>query len=203
MVPPPPRRIACRLTTTYAGFSAESVLLEALYKRGCALRLVGSDLHAGDGLLMFWSHEPVAPWQAPEWIEQMRRSLRPNQFLRMIENRFVTSESTFIDMAWWDRCTDPKVTPVAADRMLAIYVGVDASVKRDSRAIVWVTWDRKLKKVRLVGHRIFQPSASEPLDFEATIEATLLDLRQRFRVRKVLFDPYQMHAVAQRLQRSR
>src|SRR5262249_24353957 len=86
MVPPATRRIACRLTTTYAGFSAESVVLEALYQRGCALRLVGSDLHAGAGLLMFWSHEPIAPWQTPEWIEQMRRSLRPNQFLRMIEN---------------------------------------------------------------------------------------------------------------------
>jgi hypothetical protein len=30
------------------------------------------------------------------------RSLRPNQFLRMIKNAFVTSEATFIDMAAWD-----------------------------------------------------------------------------------------------------
>jgi hypothetical protein len=34
MVPPPTRKIACRLTTTYAGFSDESELLEGLYKRG-------------------------------------------------------------------------------------------------------------------------------------------------------------------------
>jgi hypothetical protein len=34
MVPPPTRKIACRLTVTYAGFTGESVLLEALYKRG-------------------------------------------------------------------------------------------------------------------------------------------------------------------------
>src|SRR5262249_8464747 len=87
MVPPPTRKIACRLTPTYAGFAPESTLLEALYKRGCALPLVGPDLYAGDGLLMFWTHEPIAPWQDQQWIEQMRRSLRPNQFLRMIENR--------------------------------------------------------------------------------------------------------------------
>ena len=34
LVPPPTRRIACRLTVTYAGFEGESVLLEELYKRG-------------------------------------------------------------------------------------------------------------------------------------------------------------------------
>lgn len=85
-VPPPTRRIACRLVTTYAGFSGESDLLEELYQRGLALPRVGPDLYAGDGLLMYWTHTPQAPWQTPEWVEQMRRSLRPNQYLRMIEN---------------------------------------------------------------------------------------------------------------------
>jgi len=51
---------------------------------------------------------------------------------------------------------------------------------------IWHTIERK---VRLVFHRVFQPSEHAPLDFEATVEATLLDLQCRFRVRKVLFDP--------------
>ena len=68
MVPPPTRAIACRLTVTYAGFSGESVLLENLYKRGLQQPLIGSDLHAGDGMLMFWSHAPVAPWQTDAWL---------------------------------------------------------------------------------------------------------------------------------------
>ena len=42
MVPPPTRKIACRLTVTYAGFTGESVLLEELHKRGFALPEVGS-----------------------------------------------------------------------------------------------------------------------------------------------------------------
>jgi phage terminase large subunit-like protein len=50
-----------------------------------------------------------------------------------------------------------------------------------------------------VTHRVFQPNPDEPLNFEATIERTLLELRQRFNLRKVLFDPWQMQAVAQRL----
>ncbi len=201
MVPPPTRQIACRLTVTYAGFEGESVLLEELHKRGMNQPAVGHSLRAGDGLLMAWHTEPIAPWQTESWLAQMRRSLRPNQFLRMIQNVFVTSEATFIDMAAWDACVDPAATPAVSDKELPIYVGVDASVKHDSTAIVAVTWDKEAQKVRLVFHRVFQPSPTEPLDFEGAIENTITDLAQRFRVRKVLFDPFQMAATSQRLAR--
>lgn len=201
LVPPPTRKVTCRLTVTYAGFEGEGELLYELYQRGLAQPQVGKDLHAGDGLLMFWSHEPIAPWQTQAWLREMRRSLRPNQYLRMIENRFVTTESSFIDLSWWDACTDARAKPIVQDRQLSVWVGVDASVKRDSTAIVAVTWDRTAKQVRLVNHRIFQPSPDQPLDFELCIEHTLLALKQRFNLRMVYFDPYQMQASAQRLKR--
>jgi phage terminase large subunit-like protein len=202
MVPSPVRKISARLITTYAGFEGESVLLEELYKRGLAQRQVGDVLHAGDGLLMFWSHVPVAPWQDERWLSDMRRTLRPNQYLRMIENRFVTTESSFVDMAWWDACVEHGMTPTLIAPALPVWVGVDASVKRDSTAIVVVTFNKDAQKVVLVLHRIFQPSVKEPLDFEATIERALRDLVRRFAVRGVFYDPYQMVAVAQRLQQA-
>jgi phage terminase large subunit-like protein len=199
MVPPPTRKITCRLTVTYAGFSGESVLLEELYKRGMAQPQVAPGLHGGDGLLMAWHHDPIAPWQTEAWLAEMRRSLRPNQFLRMIENRFVTSESSFVDIEKWDACTDSDTKPIVIDKELPVFIGVDASVKHDSTAIVAVTMIDQ--RVRLVTHRVFQPSPAEPLDFEAAIEETLIDLCQRFKVMKILFDPYQMQATAQRLQK--
>ena len=73
MTPPPTRKIACRVTVTYAGYEGESVLLEELYRRGLQQPLVGEDLYAGDGLLMFWSHKPIAPWQDDAWLAKMRR----------------------------------------------------------------------------------------------------------------------------------
>jgi hypothetical protein len=202
MIPPPTRKIACRLTVTYAGFEGESTLLQTLYKRGLAQPQVGPSLYAGDGLLMAWHHEPVAPWQTEAWLAEMRRSLRPNQYLRMIENRFVGSEAAFVPMAAWDRCVNPSLGATVGNRALPIYVGVDASVKHDSSAVVATSWDERAQQVRLVFHRVFQPSPQDPLDFESTIEQTLLDLHQRFNVAKVLFDPYQMQATAQRLTRA-
>jgi hypothetical protein len=106
---------------------------------GGAQQQIGTDLRAGDGILMFWSHTPIAPWQNERWLAEMRRSLRPAQYLRMIECRFVTSESSFVDMAAWDRCVDPRLGHAVSDRDLPIWVGVDASIKRDSTAIVAVT----------------------------------------------------------------
>jgi phage terminase large subunit-like protein len=203
MVPSPVRKISCRLVVTYAGFSGESVLLEELQKRGQAQPEVAPSLHAGDGLLLAWHTKPIAPWQTESWLTQMRQALRPNQFLRMITNTFVTSESTFIDMDAWDACVDPNAQPMFADQALPVWIGIDASVKHDSTAIVAVTWDQGVQKLRLIWHRTFQPTPTEPLDFEAAIEGTLTDLAQRFRVRKVLFDPFQMAATAQRLARAR
>jgi hypothetical protein len=202
LVPPPTRRIACRLTVTYAGFEGKSVLLEELYRRGLQQPEVAPDLYAGEGLLMFWSHKPIAPWQTDSWVAEMRRGLPANQFLRMIENRFVTSECSFIEMADWDRCVDPRLGRVVSDPGLPICVGVDASIKYDRTAIVAVTSEQKAQRVRLVTHRVYQPNPKEPLNFEATIERTLLDLRKRFCLCKVLYDPYQMHATAQRLWRA-
>jgi phage terminase large subunit-like protein len=202
MVPPPTRRIACRLTVTYAGFSGESLLLEELHRRGKALPEVGSSLHAGDGLLMFWSHAPVAPWQDEKWLADMRRSLRPSAYARMIANEFVSSESAFVDLSAWDACVVLGLVPVQEDPQTHVWVGVDASTKRDSTALVACTYSKQAKCVRLVAHRVFTPTPSDPLDFEATVEATLLEWREKFRLRKVYFDPYQMVSVAQRLQRA-
>jgi phage terminase large subunit-like protein len=199
LVPPPTRRIACRLTVTYAGFEGESTLLEELYRRGGKQPQVGPNLYAGDGILMFWTHDPVAPWQTEAWRAEMRRSLRLNQFLRMIENRFVTTEEAFVELSAWDKCVDPKRGHMPRNPGLSIWVGVDASTKHDSTAIVAVTWDEKRHEVRLVTHRVFQPTTDEPLDFEATIERTLLGFRTAYFVRKIFYDPYQMQASAQRL----
>jgi phage terminase large subunit-like protein len=199
MVPVPTRKISVRLTVTYARFGGESKLLEALYKRALEGEEIAPDLYRQPGLLAYWTHSCPAPWQTPEWIEQMRGQLRPNAFLRLIENRWVTSESSFVPMEWFDACVNPALSPALTDPSLSVWVGVDASVKRDSTAVVAATFDHAAKKVRLVWHRIFQPSPEDPLDFEATIERTLIDLRRRFRVREVRYDPWQMQAVAQRL----
>ena len=75
---------------------------------------------------------------------------------------------------------------------MPLWVGVDASTKRDSTALVAVTLDKKTQIVKLVGHRVFTPSPGDPINFEQTVEATLLDWRKRYFLRQVYFDPFQL-----------
>jgi hypothetical protein len=201
LVPPPTRRIACRLIVTYAGFEGEGTLLHELYQRGLQQRLIGTDLYSGDGLLMFWSHKPIAPWQDEAWLNAMRRSLRPNQYSRMIENRFVSAESSFVEVSTWDRCINPNIGHMVADRTLPIWVGVDASTKHDSTALAAVTWCKQYQHIRLVDHRIFTPGPGRPIDFATEVEQTLREWSRRFKIRAVWYDPYQMAASSQRLRR--
>jgi phage terminase large subunit-like protein len=200
MVPPPTRKVTTRLTVTYAGFEGESEILEKLYKRGLKGEQIAPDLYRQPGMLMFWSHKPVAPWQTQAWLDQMRDQLRPNAFLRMIENYFVSSESTFVEPEWWDACIDQQASPIIADRSLPVWLGIDASVKRDSTGIVGCAFNYHSKKVHLVWHRKYQPTKEDPLNFEATIEETVLDLHKKFNLQEVRYDPYQMVSSAQRLQ---
>jgi phage terminase large subunit-like protein len=197
MVPVPTRKISVRLTVTYAGFTGESTLLEGLYKRAMAGEQIGPDLYRTGGMLAYWTHQSHAPWQTESWRQQMREQLRPNAFLRLIENQWVTSESSFVDMEWWDACVDSALSPVVTDPTLPVWLGVDASVKRDSTAIVVCTFANG--KVQLVQNYTFQPTPREPLDFEVGIEKTLLELRRRFYIKEIRYDPYQMVSVAQRL----
>ena len=82
---------------------------------------------------------------------------------------------------------------------LPIYVGVDASVKRDSTALVAVSFDKKTQMVRLVQHRAFTPAPGDPINFEQTVDATIIDWRNRFVLRAIGEPPRQSQASAQRL----
>lgn len=105
MIPVPTQQISCRLVTGHAGYAGQSTLMEELYAKGMALPEIEPGLHAGDYTLFTWSGECLAPWQTPEWLEQMRATTRPIQFLRQFTNSFVTSEAEFVTGEMWDAIT--------------------------------------------------------------------------------------------------
>ena len=191
LTPPPTEPDAWCLIETYAGFVGESKLLESLYERGVSGERVDDELpvYRSGEMVAFWSHEPRQAWQTPEYYAEQRRSLRPNTYLRLHENRWVSSESRFITAEQFDACVELELSPVLVDRELEVSVGVDAALKNDCAAVVAVAWDGD--HLRLVSHRVWRPTKAEPLDLEATIESYVRDLHRKFNVREVAFDPWQ------------
>ena len=200
LTPPPSEASAWLLIVTYAGFLGESDLLESIYQRGLSGRRVDTELecYESDELFMFWSNTPRQPWQDAKYYEQQRKILRPAQFSRLHENQWVSSESRFIEPSIWDHNVVPGLRP---DTTGALFIGIDASVKHDSTALVCVKYDTTTDNLVLADHRIWQPGPGAPMDFEATIEFYLRRLEgYNTSIEKILVDPFQMHRTITTLQ---
>lgn len=205
LTPVPTRKASIRFISTYAGFEGESALLEDLYhqvfdeqgnvKDGIQKPL-GEDFpaYAKGELFMYWDHVPRMPWQNPEYYESQKQQLRLNTFLRLHENRWVSSESGLFDMDKWDACVDAEHSPPLPDKSIHLWVGVDASVKKDRSAVVSIYKDGN--KVKLGPKRFWQPTAEDPMDLEETMEAYLLELHSGYSLNSVKYDPFQFHRSA-------
>ena len=192
LTPVPTRRNSVRLIVSYAGFESESELLEEIYKRGKAGRNIWALLpcYEAGSLFMYWDHKPRMPWQTPEYYRAQRQELRLLAYLRLHENRWVSSESALIDMkTQWDACTENYIIPSPP---LDLYIGIDASTKRDRTAVVSVFWGRD-KRLYLGPKRFWQPSKEDPLDLERTVEDFILELDDVHNIEAVNYDPYQLH----------
>lgn len=203
LTPVPTRRNSIRFITTYAGFENESSLLRELYLLGVdpnehpegkaerlhpILPIYGN--HEAR-IFCYWDHEPRMPWQTEAYRNSQRRTLRPNSYLRLHENRWTSTESVFITAEMFDACVDLTYAPPAPNKQIEIYLGIDASTKHDCAAVCAVA--RTGDRVVLIAHRIWTPSTAQPLDLEHTIEAFIRKLDRDFTVRLGGADPFQLH----------
>jgi phage terminase large subunit-like protein len=189
---PPTEPDAFVLVVTYAGLLGESELLESLYRRGLEGKRLDADLEVYDAgeMTMFWSHTSRQPWQTDAYKAEQARHLRPNTYLRLHENRFVSAEGSFITADLWDSNVDRTLTPALTDRSAWLFVGADAALKNDCGALAAVTWEGD--KLRLVLHKIWKPTPGQALDLESTLEAELRSWHTRFTIRRIVVDPWQM-----------
>ena len=212
LCPVPTRRNSIRFVSTYAGFESESSLLRELYLQG-----VGPEEHReGKGervhptlpvyvnrearLFVYWDHEGRLPWQTETYRMAQRRTLRPNSYLRLHENRWTSSESSFLSPEIVDACTDLETRPLLPTRDRELYVGVDIAIKHDKAAAVGVV--REGDRLALAVHRLWSPSPDCPLDLEETIEGFLRELAQHYTIRVIYADPWQMQRTIQTLQKA-
>ena len=211
LTPVPTRKNSIRFITTYAGFEGESQLLEDLYhqifdpqhnvKDGIE-RPLGEDFpaYAKGELFMYWDHGsfPMA-WQTSEYYASQKQQLRTNTYLRLHKNLWVSSETGLFNMEKWDACVDSSHSPPLPDKSIHLWVGVDASVKKDRSAVVSVYRDGS--KLKLGPKRFWQPTSSDPMVLEETMEKYLLELHQGYSLLSVKYDPFQFHRSATTVQK--
>lgn len=203
-IPPNKHGYAQRWIDTYAGFSGESPVLEALYTRivqqGQRLTLPGApddlEVYANQRQLALWNTVPRLSWQTQDYYASEAATLPENQFNRIHRNQWSTSLATFVPSEWWTACRGD-IAPFG--RYREIVVAIDAAVSGDCFGIVGVSRKGDTVEVRYVrqwtpppGGKLEYSNVNDPDDVSYP-EGELRRLAREYNVIAFGFDPYQLH----------
>jgi len=210
LTPPPGRSYglpALRIADSYAGFTGESKTWHKLIDRGLAGERLPGDwpVYKAGGLLLFHMEGSEAQERCFRGSETERlayyaeqsESLRPNAYTRMHSNQRTSGESAFVTEEQWQACYSPDVHALAPGERVKLTLGADASTTHDYTALVGMDGgDVRLVRVwkprKVAGIRFGKPT----IDLEATIGQEVLNLYKAGNVACVVYDPWQMAAVA-------
>lgn len=83
----------------------------------------------------------------------------------------------------------------------SLFIGVDASVRRDSTACVAIKYDDHSDSLVLADYKIWKPTPGQPINLEASVEFYLRRIYNQpgTEILKILVDPYQMARSVQTL----
>lgn len=154
-----------------------------------------------DPLFYFYWKEDYSgiPWvENTNYLAHQRKILSTSAYLRFHENQWASAVSTFTTPEILDLCIDRRLRP-GAEQGTRIVCAIDCGPKWDCSALIALAKDETKKRaVRLVDHRIFEPHG-KIINFEQTIERTMLNWKQLYKIVICYFDPYQMLRSAQAL----
>lgn len=174
----------------------------------------------------FWDDGVIArrmPWQQGERGRQYYASeaatQTASQMIRLHENRWVSAESAFIPIEWWDACLNP--LPLTAGDKTPIVIAIDAGVTNDCFGLVAISRDpdRPDTQVAVRLSRKWTPAKGGAIDFDGprNLIRELCGFRPvnpddprglwrrvpgaGFNVVQIAYDPYQLHDFATQLQK--
>lgn len=209
----PTRLNSLKFAIGYAGYLGEGPLWEGLLTDGVTkgepIEEL-ADITNEDGSptcyrygrqFVFWSHTPRQPWQTEEWKAGQRRSLRPAEYLRMIETYFAEGQGDFCEPEAWEVCISPDHLPLTPGDKRPVFVGLDIATKPggDDCALVGVYPDSGYIKTAF--HKVWKggKDRTEQLKLKDSVYPYLLNVQSLYSLQAVYFDPYQAFALVEDL----
>jgi phage terminase large subunit-like protein len=227
MAPSPIVKNSMRMVETYAGYEGESELLWGLYQSGvlegrqltaCELGDLGAFAEAPNpddkvpcyvneaaGIFAYWDDGEQShrmPWQQGEegkrYYASEAATQTPNQFTRLHHNKWVSAESSFVPIEWWDSCLNP--LPLKVGEKTPLVIGLDAAVSGDCFGLVVVSRDPLNPKqgIAVRACRVWTPPKGGKIDFIGP-ENAVREFCKIYNVIECCYDPYQLYDMATRL----
>jgi len=188
LVTVPTRKQPLCLVVSYAGHDEDSLLYE-LWEKGQAR-------DKPKNYFFYWIHENKASWITRKYLREQRRrpGMRPNTYLRLHENRWISYESSFIDMNFFDSCVQDDHRPLLADKSKRLFVGVDIGLRKDTTGICAVY--KQENRIYLAAHRCWKPTLKKPVKL-GEVEAYISMLNENHHIEQVRYDPSQFERSAE------
>lgn len=194
---------AQRWVDSYAGYAdGSSPVLENLYIKGVKQgRRIWDDLEVYENeaakMLAVWVTKPMFEWQTADYYQEQSSTLTPNEYARMHQNSWVSSEEAFCPPALWDACRGD-IPPMS--QYGGIVISLDAGVSHDSFGLVVLSRSQGIVAIREAIRWLPPPGGI--VDFAAP-EAELKRIKAQYRhISCICYDPYQLTFMAQKLQRN-
>jgi phage terminase large subunit-like protein len=217
-----------RFIETYAGYEGESELLYKLYETAVlnGRQLTAGEFPPGvfaespkptdpipcyvneaAGMFAYWDEGEQArrmPWQQGEegrkYYSSEAATQTPNQMIRLHRNQWVSAESSFVPIEWWDACLNP--LPLKPGEKTPLVIALDAAVSGDCFGMVMVSRDplspRDSIAVRMA--RKWDPPKGGKIDYVGP-DQVVRDLCKTYNIVEICYDPYQLHDFCTRLQK--
>lgn len=207
----PTRLNSLKFAIGYGGYVGEGELWQSLLETGIKgepieelADIVNEDgsptCYANGRQFTFWSHTPRQPWQTTEWIEGQRKSLRPAEYLRMIETIFAEGVGDFCEPEAWEALITSDHTPLLPGDKRPLYLGLDVatSPKGDDCALAGVYAESNLVKLGL--HKVWKgKERTSRLKLKSTVYPYILKVKEDYNLQGVWFDPFQALSLAEDL----
>lgn len=160
-----------------------------------------------EGLFVFWDHEIRAHvtqggWITDQYLAEQKAENRHSTYVRLWENRWQSSEGTFIEPELWDNCVT-----LDAEEWGPMVLAGDASQRNDHVALVGVQkrvvklFGKEQERYRVMLVRVWDPHGSD-IDLEETIAKYVkLVFDKGLLLGPFRYDPFQMHQVAVNLRK--
>lgn len=226
MAPSPVVKNSMRWIETYAGYEGESELLWGLYESGVkqgrqlTAKEIGLDafeespnpddkvpcyVNEAAGIFAYWDDGELShrmPWQRGEngrkYYASEAATQTANQFTRLHHNKWVSAESSFVPIEWWDSLNNP--LPLRLNEKTPLVIGLDAAVSGDCFGMVVVSRDPLNQKsgVAVRACRIWTPPKGGEIDFIGP-EQAIKEFCEKYNVIECCYDPYQLYDMGTRL----
>jgi phage terminase large subunit-like protein len=135
------------------------------------------------------NENPYADPGAIGFLGRLLARVLPVAKARDLDNRFAEDGERAIPPETWNACIEPTWSPLWPTPEVPLTLAIDAATKGDTCAVVAVFRDGD--QVILARHKLWKPTAAEPLDLRE-VEEWVLDLARQYTVAQVVADPYQM-----------